>query len=265
MTDFTIPSDIPLTEEESFQLTGIRDESVDMVKEEEEIYTGMSDDESFFREKTVNEDILEDGCYEEKDRYVKYTWNPDGYPEEYIDKLNISEIKKLTGDDTISARDLEGLSPSEKKKYLLEKTAKNNETPEISSKKRVPLHLVFARDHTKEEVQKAILNAVKTLKEKDDEIEGCQICIKGFEHTSIHPALIKAAKKKYAEAIDFGLLGFLMLNGFEDTGRDIYLVAHCQGQRKKEGIRFKKINGAHMLETTKKSTKVFLDLIGNQN
>ena len=79
------------------------------------------------------------------------------------------------------------------------------------------------------------LNAVDTMKDK--EIEKCQIFIKGFEQTFLHPDLHKPAKKKYAEAIEYGLLGFLMLNGFQDAGRDLYLVAHCQGHRIDTGFR----------------------------
>ena len=147
---------------------------------------------------------------------------------------------------------------------LREKVEEIDEDPieDSSFEKPVPLCFVLSREQTKEGVQQAILKAVRALVEKSDQINGSRVEIKGFEYTGVHHAQNKAAKKIFADAIEWGLSGFFFANGFEQQAREIYCIAHVRAQMKSGArLRFKKINSKHVNDTIERSMRAYLLLL----
>lgn len=127
---------------------------------------------------------------------------------------------------------------------------------------RQPLVIVLARHQTREQVEASLLEASDILAEKRHLIDGVRILIEGFEQSSLHPSQLKPAKLKYAEAIEWGLLGFLMINGFNEMAQQVYLTAHAFAQAKGGGrIRFKRIDYDHMNKTGVSSGQAYLTLL----
>lgn len=123
------------------------------------------------------------------------------------------------------------------------------------------LSFVLNRFQTRNYVENAILQAVTVLTEKRHLINDVHIYIEGFDDTRLHPALIEPAKHKYAEAIEWGLSGFLVSNGFIQTTREVYFTAYASAQIKGDKIYYEKINNKHMRETIFRSFQVYLELI----
>ncbi len=133
---------------------------------------------------------------------------------------------------------------------------------EEDEEKKQPLVIILSRTQTKGQLQSTILEATKTMTSKGNLIDGVKIHIQGWEKTSIHPAQIKAAKRKYAEAIDCGLIGFLIRYGFIKPAQEAYCIAYAKAQMKgKDRIRFKKIDSKHMVDISKKSGEAYLELL----
>lgn len=136
---------------------------------------------------------------------------------------------------------------------------------ETKPKQRSPLRIVLSRNQTKEQVQKSILEAHQILTERRDEISKLIIPIQGYEQTSLHPSMIKGAKAKYAEAIEWGLIGLMIVHGLGENAREVYGIAYCKAQIKGSGenkrLRMKGIDSKHMEKILMKSNRVFLELI----
>ena len=132
--------------------------------------------------------------------------------------------------------------------------------------KKKPLVIVLSRVQTRKMVENAIIHGATAISEHGSEINGVRVPIDGFENTSIHPSQIKAAKKKYAEAIEWGLCGFLISNGFAQSAQEIYCIAYTQAQMKTQNrLRFKKIDSAHMSTTLTQSMEAYLALLAKSS
>jgi len=157
--------------------------------------------------------------------------------------------------------DLVSSSDEEVDSHYEDCSSEDEEEPAPPVKKE-PLVFLLSRNQTRSQVENAILQGVKTLAEKRHLIEGVQVHVQGWEYTSAHPCQIKAAKRKYAEAIDYGLVGFLMANGFISQAREVYCMAYAKAKFKsKNQIQFKQLKPKHMAETARKSGEAYLQLL----
>lgn len=130
----------------------------------------------------------------------------------------------------------------------------------------LPLQIVLSRQQTRAQVEDALMKGTGTMEQRRKYVNGIQIPIEGWSHLKIHPSMNKDAKKKYAEAIEWGLIGFMMFHGFESKAKEVYCMAHAQAQMKSNGkLRFKKINPKHMVETTNRSMNAYMDLLYRNN
>lgn len=123
-----------------------------------------------------------------------------------------------------------------------------------------PLVLALSKEQTIAGVKRLILDADQRLRR--DPIKEVKVPIQGFENDARHPAMIKAAKKKYIEAIDAGLIGLLTMREFSEAASEVYCTAYAQAQFKSANrIRFKKIDRKHMRKTYERSIQVYLGLL----
>jgi len=168
----------------------------------------------------------------------------------------IQEVEEDGCSDDESPGDIPDLVSSSDEEVL---TDEEEPAPPV---KKEPLVFLLSRDQTRGQVENAILQGVKTLAEKRHLIEGVQVHVQGWEYTSAHPCQIKAAKRKYAEAIEWGLVGFLMANGFVSQAREVYCMAYAKAKFKsKNQIQFKQLKPTHMAETARKSGEAYLQLL----
>ena len=128
-----------------------------------------------------------------------------------------------------------------------------------------PLVLVLHKFQTKEEVLDMLFQATRTVLEKDN-VDVCRIAIRGFEGDSRHPVQIKAAKRKYAEACEVGLLGFLVSNGFEAAAREVYCMAYLKGKVRiqNNSVRFKHANEKDIAERFKSSSEAYFKFLNER-
>lgn len=163
----------------------------------------------------------------------------------------IDESQCFSDEETPDLSDMPSLVTTDDE-YLSSEEFEDSE--EAEPVKKEPLVFLLSRDQTRVQVENAIIHGVETLVEKRHLIDGVRVFIQGFEHTSVHPAQIKAAKSTYAQAIDYGLVGFLMTNGFIDRAQEVYCIAYAQAQMRSNGqLKFKKINGKHMGDVGRRS------------
>jgi hypothetical protein len=135
---------------------------------------------------------------------------------------------------------------------------------EFSQEKKepVPLQIVLSKTQTSEQIRDVLKKASRSIKEDGKKISFVRVPIQGYEGTSLHPAMIKSAKSKYAEAVNCGLIGFLMNHGFQQEAREVYCIAYATAQRKgKDRIRFKNIDKDHMTKTFYHSIEVYMNLV----
>lgn len=192
--------------------------------------------------------------------------------------LSDSEFKEITGENVKTIKPTQNIEmntvtcePEEalqkiRDKHLSEtqKTENSGESKsedETSKDTPLPLQIILSRYQTKEGVQKALLQATTTLIEKKDQISGFKVPVRGFENTSIHPSMNNVAKKKYAEAVEWGLIGLMIIHGYKQSASEIYCMAYVKAQMKSKKIRFKNINPKHMEEIVTKSIEAYLDLL----
>jgi hypothetical protein len=120
--------------------------------------------------------------------------------------------------------------------------------------------IVLSRGQTEKQVQDTLKKATLSLSERTENFT-VRVPIQGYEATSVHPALNKQAKNRYAEAIEWGLAGFLMYHGFRDEAREVYCMGYVPAQIRGKRLKFKKIDEKHMAETLFSSYQSFLKLL----
>lgn len=93
-----------------------------------------------------------------------------------------------------------------------------------------PCVIQLDKNQTPKAVRDMLTHLILTFdKEKTSEV---RVIIKGYEDEKKHPALLPNAKKKYAKAIDMGLIGFLEVHGYHDVAKNVYMMAHCRARIK---------------------------------
>jgi hypothetical protein len=173
-------------------------------------------------------------------------------PEEHIRKIQekLSNIQKVEEVD---------------EEPTLEESSQNKDESEEEITP-LPLQIVLSRQQTRKQVEDALMKGTETMEQRRKYVNGIRVPIEGWNHLKIHPSMNKDAKKKYAEAIEWGLIGFMMFHGFESSAKEVYCMAYAQAQMKNNGkLRFKKINPKHMVETTNRSMQVYMDLLWRNN
>ena len=91
-----------------------------------------------------------------------------------------------------------------------------------------PFVLQMDRNQKPEDVVSMLISADRQfVKEKTSMV---RIELKGYEEEKRHPSVVVNAKKKYAKAIELGLLGFLLKHGYEDTAKATYCMAYCRAR-----------------------------------
>lgn len=131
-----------------------------------------------------------------------------------------------------------------------------------SQPQKQPIVIILHKNQSIESVQNAIFKAYQTLKEKREQVEKIMVHIEGYEKTSLHPSQIRTAKKKYVQAIDWGLLGFMLSSGFIKDAQQVYCIAYVKAKPKgRDQIRFGKIDKKHMTIVARKSSEAYLNLL----
>lgn len=173
-------------------------------------------------------------------------------PEEHVEKIR-EKLSNLPKTEEVD-EDLSHEETSQNKDESEEKI-----TP-------LPLQIVLSRQQTRKQVEDALMKGTETMEQRRKYVDGIRVPIQGWDHLKIHPSMNKDAKKKYAEAIEWGLIGFMMFHGFEKNAKEVYCMAYAQAQMKNNGkLRFKKINPKHMVETTNRSMNAYMDLLYRNN
>lgn len=127
--------------------------------------------------------------------------------------------------------------------------------------KKKALVIVLSQNQTKARVQDALIHGAKTMIEHRDQINDVKVPLEGSEST-LHPSQRRETRKQYEEAIEWGLLGFLIQNGFDQTAAEVYYVAYAKADVQKGGfIKYKNIDEYHMTDTFKKSGIIYTDLL----
>ncbi len=170
----------------------------------------------------------------------------------------LHETPPVKGIGVVTTPSAESGSQSELDAVLEAETGKTEELPDIR-----PFILQLNRNQTPNDVKNVLRQAEKMyVKEKTSEI---RIVVKGYEAEKKHPALITNAKKKYAKAIELGLLGFLLKHGYSEIAVSTYAVAHCrariakvtEGDKVVERLRFTGFKKEEYIKTANASILAF--------
>jgi len=124
--------------------------------------------------------------------------------------------------------------------------------------KKKPMTIQLFKHSSAIDVKTIIVKAENMFKK--DRVSTVQVIVKGYEGVDMHPALINSAKKKYAQAIEGGLLGFLLKHGFNDIAQATYGVAYCKAKIKKENLSFSGFDHHEYLTISKRSISAFNQL-----
>ena len=129
-------------------------------------------------------------------------------------------------------------------------------------KKVRPLTLSLSKTQTRDSIQRMLISATKIMRSPQGaDIDSAVINIKGFDNNSAPTAMNNAAKKKYADAIIFGLMGFLVSNGFAKEAEEVYKIAYVQAKMKGKEMKYKDPDQKHMMETNQKSMQAYVNLL----
>ena len=129
-------------------------------------------------------------------------------------------------------------------------------------KKTRPLTLSLSKTQTRDSIQRMLISATKIMRSPQGaDIDSAVINIKGFDNNSAPTAMNNAAKKKYADAIIFGLMGFLVSNGFAKEAEEVYKIAYVQAKMKGKEMKYKDPDQKHMMETNQKSMQAYVNLL----
>ena len=143
----------------------------------------------------------------------------------------------------------------------MRKAAKVLDLAPAEGEEKKPLIIQLFKNSTSRDVSTLIIKAEDMFVK--DKVSTIQIVVKGYENNELHPALINSAKKKYIQAIEGGLLGFLIRHGYYDISQATYGMAYCRAKIVDGNLRFSKFDDKKYLNCAKKSIEEFNRIFPN--
>ena len=142
-----------------------------------------------------------------------------------------------------------------------EKDVTTEKSPDVDEKK--PLVIVLHRSQTPVMLKGVLMHATTTMAEKGHIVSECKIAIEGY-NDGRYPWQIPGVKRKYAEAIDTGLIGFLVAHGFKQVAGEVYCIAYLKGKTKKGQAKFNQVNAEVMQAKFDVSQDAYMELLESQ-
>jgi len=132
------------------------------------------------------------------------------------------------------------------------------EAEEAETKAR-PYVVTLSRWATTDDIKAILIDAEKAYSRGS--FSSIRMIVQGYEGDARHPATIGGAKRKYAQAIEAGLLGLLLAHGYTDIAQATYGIAYCKVKPRGDNLRFTKFNAADYTATVKRSIDAFNELL----